>query len=255
MREKDYNFFGDVNPAWQKEEFDFSTRKDPDSCCAKLYEDLLYHLFYREKRMFKYGIKRAEIVGNVDNQGDTIYQIRVCSGTKEFVITSDYIGPSTWWCRAKDMTQLDIVKKARVLGGHIMWPNTYSINCARGTARGLFDRMDVTLCLLELFYRIIGNPSCDRFIDVCLKEYYEDFIPEKDIRRIERIFEAFNGSKEWLKIFDWQSFGDFFYLDKSFIRNGKIVLLDENVFPITKPSMVYRDNCIKAVMERENNIK
>lgn len=255
MQEKNYNYFGDVNPDWETEGFDFATRKDPDSCCKKLYDDLLYYLFYKEKRMLKYGIDSAEIVEKFNSQGEASYQIKVCCDKKQFVIAADYIGPSTWWCRANDMTQLDIVKKSRVLGGHMMWPNTYSINCARGTARGLFDRIDVTLCLLELFFQIIDNPYFDIFIDLCQKEYYMDYISEKDMRRLERVFMAFCGSKEWLKLFGWRGFCEFFYLDNSFMKNGKIVLLDKCVFPIKKPSVLYRDNCISAVMEREDIIR
>lgn len=255
MHEKDYNYFGDVNPTWQIEGFDFTARKDPDFCCKKLYDDLLYYFFYKENRMLKYGIDSAEIVEKHNGQVGTSYQINVYCDTRIFVITADYIGPSTWWCRANDMTQLDIVKKSRVLGGHIMWPNTYSINCARGTARGAFDRIDVTLCLLKLFYHIIDNPCFGKFINLCQKEYYMDYISEKDTRRLERIFKAFVGSREWLKLFEWKGFCKFFYLDNSFVKNGEIILLDECVFPITKPSMIYRDNCINAIVERENIIR
>ena len=260
--EKEYNYFKDVNPNYEEPNFCFKNRVDPDSASAKLYDSLLKLFFLDQKRNEKFKINKVELRGQrFSNNEYTFYTLFV--NDEDFLLSSDYIGPSTYWCKSKTISEIDIVKESRLLGGHMLWPRGFNetINNQRGTKKGLYDRIDCTLKLLDLYYEMINSsiekPSENLFMAECKNSLYSnsDFTSE-DEERIRRMFRAFNNSYEWLKLFNnFKNFCDFFILKDSFVdENYTVISFDGTLFPVQKPSDKYRDNNLIAIKRRNNII-
>lgn len=167
------NYFQLINLDWNKENYHIEERRDPDSDCKELYEDLANVLLDQrilpngntveiyEKSKLVIGEKNSyyETRVNIQNNNKVLYKIGL--GT-------DCMGASINWavqagCCAKEC--LDIIKISRTLGGHIFFPrwiidcqnNEFlrgvSLNKSKGGGKGFYDRMDLFLFDLSLWYK------------------------------------------------------------------------------------------------------
>ena len=128
-----YNYFYDVNP-----DFSSSTHSDrdtisPDSCSARLYDALFRAFFYDADENEKYGIPFVQIRGQKFKRGDLFYSFFISTDKRDiscenpvFLLSADYIGPSAYWCSSETIKAEDIIKEARTLGGHMVWPRDVS---------------------------------------------------------------------------------------------------------------------------------
>lgn len=166
-----FNYFQDVNPDWKEENFNINKRKDPEAKSKKLYEDLVKQLLH-EKKLPSGKIIRIEKSAYLLNE-DQYYETRILiiRGDKllyRIGLGSDYIGPSiNWAMKINDITKEDIInfiQISRTIGGHIFFPrwikdyttgkfhSGLSINNAKGGVKGFYDRFDLLLFDLELWY-------------------------------------------------------------------------------------------------------
>jgi hypothetical protein len=177
MTEK--NYFELVNPNWETTDFDLSQRKDPDCCCKELYED--FCSFLNKKREFpNKQVINVTFDSENRNKFNQLYLFTTINDNIEIQIGTDFIGPSSTWAnpkllgikenKLKDKSfekysaigKHEILKSlndTRNIGGHMIWPRVIdgkyglSINKERGGEYGLYDRIDLTLFVLQKWYR------------------------------------------------------------------------------------------------------
>lgn len=196
----------------------------------------------------------------------------------EFILSTDYIGPSPWQCRAiAKCTTAEIkkiLKQSRTLGGHLMWTRgvgrTPTVNQVKGgelsrrCGYGFYDRIDWTLFLLKMFYYIMNEslPSEEQEkqykskIIHCLSTEYEcDIeISDNDKKCFKEMYDAFCRSEDWFKVFDsFSGFCDFFKLKGSFVDNDYKVIWFTDCLPIKPTEASYRkyiENNLNAIVQR-----
>ena len=252
--------------------------RDPDMESKSLYERWKEFLV----KIFKERGDEFQI--QIENDG---LAIRVKSNNKVFILSSDYIGPSKYYsAKVFRNSKLDekeemakIFNICRCFEGHIIWPKgqlinindkcTYipygpnsrnNINMSRGGRTGVFDRFDVTLYLLDRYYKFLkerGYSSkrifdrAEVFIDSCK----DDIDVKENGFRLFNIFLSFELSSDWLFLFnDFDGFIETFKL-QDFLEKGKPViwgggdkLMDE------KEYIGYINNCKKAIEDRGKHL-
>lgn len=172
--------------------------KDPDSCCEKLYNDLLEVYIGKFNDILGYKLLKEE--------GKCILYIE--KDNSSYTMSSDFIGSSRASARDVGMTGPEVgkyLRKTRIIGGHMLWPVQYienktiilngrdgTINTQRGGIKGFCDRIDCTLQDLKNFY---------------------DSLNDKE-KNVEYKLKVFDKYKDWLKLFNnFESFIDFFFLN------------------------------------------
>lgn len=128
-----YNYFEDVNPDCFTSDYDYSKGVSPDSCSTKLYDALFKIFFYDEDENEKYNIPIVQIRGQKFKNRDLFYSFFISRNKYDvacrypsFILSADYIGPSIYWCTGENVKAEDIIKTARTLGGHMVWPRDVS---------------------------------------------------------------------------------------------------------------------------------
>ena len=257
------NYFQDVNPDWKEEKFNINKRNDPEEKSKKLYEDLVKQLLHKKKLPSGKVIRIEEPAFCVHKNQYYETRIHIISGDKllyRIGLGSDYIGPSiNWAMEINDITKEEIInfiEMSRTIGGHIFFPRWIkdyttgefhrglSINNAKGGREGFYDRFDLFLFDLELWY---GGKKCK------LKEVYDK-------------------NKIWLNEFEkFSEFVDFFKLedftnaDKTLIKDLLSYDKERNTFnylnnntasiPSKKDSYLkYANGCNFIISLRNNNM-
>jgi len=124
--------------------------EDPDAVSGKLYEDLckLWSIELdkdKEKDKLTFIFTKHDKLLNLVDQYGRRY-------------SSDFIGPSRAWAKyvlIEDIQIGEYLKKARTIGGHVIWPlngTPRTINTARGGGNSVYDRIDLTLTELRNYY-------------------------------------------------------------------------------------------------------
>ena len=114
--------------------------QDPDAYSNKLYD---YHQYLWGQNL---GTRKA-VYRRV--KGREV----LCLKSVDDIITSDYIGPSSYHANQAGILDEELGKYlqiTRTIGGHVLWPIGLSVNVARG--RVFCDRFDVTLFDLKRWY-------------------------------------------------------------------------------------------------------
>lgn len=256
MKEKNYNYMlGSCENV--PSDYIIDTRKDPDNGCKELYDD--------EKEAF-WGNDDNDII-NLEQQFDKkppFYTIKVKS--KEYLFSSDYIGPSVYWARKKGITEekiRDFLTICRRLGGHILLPRgrsrpegTETPNQAKGGSNGVYDRFDWMLHLIKIFYssrnqkeEYLRQANC--LLPKAHRQKFND--------KFDRIYNSLAFYEDEFYYFgSFEKFCEHFKLIDSFVvkeKNGSYEVKDmTSLFPILPANYnEYIDNLCKAI-ERRNNI-
>lgn len=276
---KTYNYFEDTNPEYKNAKFAIDERIDPDKSSKKLYYALWRSFFYSKSNDDK--IQSIQIIVGTKNN-DSWLTLSV--NDKEFLLSSDYIGPSIYWARELGKVDKDIIeflKTSRLLGGHIVWPrgfqkgwyysyknNSYfyceykksqSIVTINQAKAAFYDRIDWMLVLLKIYYEIKGpvEKKLETFV-----EKGQELIPEtcrgikQHIDKFKKLFYAFENSIEWLRVFStFKEFCDFFHLKGSFVNGNYEVIELVPFFPILPYNIDdYISNNVDAISNRNDDI-
>ncbi len=245
--------------------FDWKNRKDPDSGCKKLYDDILLAYFDDLKQNNSNGIFSADVLEqkSYGQNSPFYYTIRINANSECIFLSSDYIGPSAYWAEKQGISNEKIVEflsVCRTIGGHIVWPRgkditydgTLTINCAKGGEKGVYDRIDWTLLLIKIFYECQEKSEFFNKINSVFREEICRYSAKSNLDRmyhsIERIYAV------WLRKF--HKFGNFC---DQFRLKGSFVDCDYNVIPMADwfpllPNyhMCYIENLCKAIQNRNN---
>lgn len=257
--------FGEIN-------FEIDTR-------SQELNEALYKLFFlNSENNEELGLKSIELkVGN-DEKGP--YYSFFLNGY-DFILSTDYIGPSVWWCEhiagyTHDKIR-EIIKQSRTLGGHLMWPRgtdkngnrrTPSVNQVRGgqvskgCGCGFYDRIDWTLFLLKIFYQCKNEDyQCknEEQYNRKIEDFFPDTIFENDKKCFKALYDAFYRSSDWFGVFkSFNVFCDFFKLTDSLVDKDYNIIWFTDCFPI-KPDkdkyMKYTENNLKAIKNRNRNLE
>lgn len=261
MKDSDvyYNYLQDIYPDFFDENFYIDEQDGIDNVSAKL-NDSLYKLFFYDREInSEYGINKVEIRGQNYSNG-LFYTFFV--NKEEYLLSVDYIGPSIY--QAKNIGRLEereiknFLRTSRTLGGHMVWPRGEklrpTINQAKGGQKGIYDRFDWTLLLLKIYYSIIDAHNKEKFMLEIKNIFPNHQISEVDIKRFEKMYEAFDKANGWLSKFgDFESFCSFFKLKGSFVDKRCKVNKLTSYFPI-KPTKEgyceYITNSTTAITKR-----
>lgn len=236
---EDYHFCDEEKDCNNKTNINGFCYKDPDSFSKKLYKDFSM-------------LTGIEFIDGKDNnyKGESKYYHLLYNKNP---FTTDYIGVSKFWAKLKgqysEIKIGEMLMTFRKLGGHMIWPSKsknikiegikegyYTINTARGTKDGVYDRFDITLKAIKCFYE------------------------ETEFLYRERVFAAVQNEKEWFDEYGskeegFKNFIDAFLLN-DFVDNSYNVLSLVYNKPIEKNEKVTSifddDNFNKYV---ENNIE
>jgi hypothetical protein len=214
--------------------------QDPDKVSRKLYDDLkcLFNNIMDEMSptlklplRFERYTKRLNLVDSYGRR-----------------YSSDFIGPSRAWAKyvlIEDHLIGEYLKKARTIGGHMIWPlngTRRTINTSRGGGNSLYDRIDLTLAELRNYF--VGE-EC--WFSQGLRSVYE--------KEVEWFANFQDDSKDGLYAFirfirywkldpfvsgtDYQVIS----LANSDLKNNKIILVSksETIFPGNDRKLYYRD--------------
>jgi hypothetical protein len=253
-----YNYL--IGDSYDKFPTDFAlnTRIDPDTginitddsqrerTSKKLYDDLIT-CYCGQMQNFEVESKLQEF-----KPKPPFYTLFI--NDDEFLLSSDYIGPSVYWADALGVENskiLEFLKIARTIGGHMVWPrgfgpNKLTINTARSGDKGFYDRIDWTLQAIKIYYDF---RSKDEFIEECKKLLPEDYC---EFGRFENFYSALQNSKKWLSKFgSFCSFCDFFKLKDSFVDEQRNVIYFAPLFPILPTNYKdYIDKCVEAIVKK-----
>ena len=160
MRAKGYNYL--IGKAEKLDvSFNIDKRIDPDTCgCKELYDDFIEAFFSDEHCNIEHGIKKVENVKQQFGNKSPVYTIFL--NDSDYLMSTDYIGPSVYWARYRKISDGNIIKFlsiCRTIGGHMAWPRGrevfVKINSARAGKAGLYDRIDWTLALIKIYYETL----------------------------------------------------------------------------------------------------
>jgi hypothetical protein len=252
-----YNYL--INDSYDNFPHDFivDNRIDPDKDdCQQLYDDLNQAFFSDCLSNEKYGIYTVENRRQKFGEKPAFFTLFVNEG--EFLLSSDYIGPSVFWSKELGLSDNDIMqflKMARTIGGHIIWPRGFSptINKARAGARGFYDRIDWTLALIKTAYSISDNFIRSEFVTQCKSLLPEAvFEYKQNIMRFIKFFPALSNSHSWINRFNsFPEFCDFFKFRGSFVTKEYEIVELAPLFPIFPRNIeLYINNTCNAIMER-----
>lgn len=260
---KSYTITREINEKSKKYIINYNNIKydweDPDACNIELYKtltDVLDLMFNEELEVFR-------------NNKECCIHIKI--NNREYILTSDYIGFSKNWVPhdIEDEMVSEALKITRTIGGHVAWPigvGYPTINQAKGTGQGFYDRIDWTLRILSIYYKYINEDTRDKrykfiYMD---KEIIEIFSEgkEKEFLNINfavcQMIVACENAREWFEEFhEFKNFIDVFKLNMLCdIEGGEYVVKPIiNWFPI-KPSdyRLYINNMKKCIEDRTNTI-
>lgn len=216
----DYNYFTEVNPDYEKPDFDLKKRKDPEYCSKKLIDDLSTIFLANKNLPCGNSIKLIGIEKTRDENRRWYAKIQLYDKTKNYIctlgITSDYIGASVNWGLEAGLSKDKIIKHlliSRTICGHIIFPTWYatkseqswklypegiSINMAKGGQFGYYDRIDLTLLAIKHWYSI----------------------PQQD----GKLFETLKKNKIWFDQFcDFEQYTKYFRLEGLLKNKDNIV--------------------------------
>lgn len=195
----------------------------------------------------------------------------------KFILSSDYIGPSIYQSsvigQLKNSEIKEIVERGRTLGGHMIWPRGSKENTVnkvrggeiyRGCGYGFYDRIDLPLQLLKIYYKVINennNYRKQKFEEI-IRTLFTDKKWNENHLCFEAMFQAFDdvsqtNAREWFKIFKtFEQFNIFFKLVGSFVDEGYEVVQLTDFFPIKPAKESYKkyiQNNLNAI-EMRNKI-
>ena len=173
---------------------------------------------------------------------------------KNFLLSSDYIGPSIYWAEQKGLTReqiIDILNNCRTIGGHIIWPRGcgITINQARGGEETFYDRIDWTLYLIKLFCD--NDFNYEKVLDICVDEFEKEYIYS-----IKKVLNSINAYKEWFKEFgtsssSFENFCKQFRLKESFVKENLDIIWLASPIPILPDDYIeFVNNNIDAIKKR-----
>lgn len=263
MRVKGYNYL--IGKAEKLDvPFDIDKRIDPDTCgCKELYDDFIEAFFSDERCNVEHGIKKVENVKQQFGNKSPFYTIFL--NDSDYLMSTDYIGPSVYWARYRKISDSNIIKFlsiCRTIGGHMAWPRGrdvfVKINGARAGKDGLYDRIDWTLALIKIYYETLKEGKKE-FIAKALTIDSENLNKDVSVnQRFERMYDAFNCSKSWFELFE--SFSGFCRQFKMIGKNGFVsndyeVIKMAPWFPFLPENYAnYIDNICDAIITRNNEI-
>lgn len=188
---------------------------------------------------------------------------------QNYLFTTDYIGPSRKWAN-KHKEQYKRLKfenellcNSRILAGHIIWPtynNKHTTNRARG-GNGFYDRIDITLKLLQLY---MDNKLYlkEEFPKSILEKIISDDLKVTDVSdKVHEVLKSFHRYKEFYEeINSFREFCEINMLIGSFVTESNESLIinnlqpENNFLPVAKPNDTYTENNIKCIQERQKII-
>ena len=264
-------------------DYNYRKRPDPDiNGCKKLYDDIIDVYFVDgiitdnnvvkiREQQFRYNAKYDKV--KIEELWRRYFALRNAHQHlessiykppfytivyKEFLLASDYIGPSIYWAEQKGLERtkiIDILNVCGTIGGHIVWPRGWgkTINQNRGGKENLYDRIDWTLFLVKLF--------CDNDFD-----YHKVINTCTDIYGMEcksaivNVVKSMDVYKKWFREFGDSSsafvnFCEQFKLKGAFVDDGYNIIWLSLPIPILPDNYFeFANNNIKAIENRNNAI-
>ncbi len=230
------NYFKEVNPDWNMENFDLNSRIDPDLASKNLISDLS-EIFLNDKQTPSGDILKAVACQTRDIKKRWYAKVQVFSKENEYIyslgITSDYIGASVDRALKANVPNnviLEHLSVSRTIDGHIVFPTWYSkfserswevypegisINIAKGCR--YYDRIDYTLYAINRWYS----------------------------NQVSKLYDVIEKNKYWFLLF-----GDFRGYVKYFNLEG---LLDANKDVIDLTSYNEKNNSYDRIIENDTN--
>lgn len=202
MQPLEFNYLHDLSTA----NYSLANRPDPDSESVILKEDLL-EAFWGPKT------NKARVSAEKNYGHGPFRDIEVPWGGQTILLSVDYLGPSVYWLKdyysehgidtpEADSRIREFLKESRKLGGHILSPRGSNggphetLNQARGGERGVYDRIDVTLLCLKVFFGCprVSSANCQRDASVFEEEVSKLFHNEEQFKKVKpnltRIFNS-----------------------------------------------------------------
>lgn len=239
------NYLFDLYPDFP-DGFSLENRKDPDRCSKELYNDLKKALF-NEEAISRLGL--IEVKNKEQDYGNKFYTLFV--NTDQFLLSSDYIGPSIYWAEKAGLNEEEIISfliDSRTLGGHLVWPrgenehiiyrnkygkqNPVTVNTARGGEKGYFDRIDLTLYAIKQYYNekeIVNSYMYQAMINY--DDWFDMFKGDNPFKNFIDFFKLQDFVSENYEVYDLTTFND---------SNGSYGLLNDSVASIPKTKEGYR---------------
>lgn len=237
-----YNYFIELNPNFDKSEFDLKDRIDPDMSSEKLIKDLAYIFVQNKQTPCGKTIKLVSIQQTKDRNKRWYAKAQVFDGADyrcTFGLTSDYIGASINWAIEAEVSKEVILKHllvSRTLDGHILfptwystkdersweiWPNGISINMMKGGKSGYYDRIDYTLLAIKNWYSRLNNGN--------------------------KLFYVLEKNRIWFELFyDFDKYVKYFKLESLIKDDGNIVDLTSYNFKTKTYERVIEDDLDEA---------
>lgn len=255
-------------------DYDYKNRPDPDSNgCKKLYDDIVslffsdYDAINLEQQFFfkgplwknKIAWDKYEKLNNRNPAKRTnikrppFYTIKY----NDYLLSTDYIGPSIFWAENAGLSQTEIVEilnVGRTIGGHIAWPRgagskIETINQARGGEETFYDRIDWTLYLLKIYFEL------DRKKDDVIR-FLEDNHTADEYKRCIRVLDSIENYRDWYMSFEsFDSFCDRFKLKGSFVDEKCNIIWFAPMNPVLPENYrVFVGNNLAAIKERNAHL-
>lgn len=201
---------------------------------------------------------------------ETNRDYKICfKETKLYLFTTDYIGPSRKWANNQNDVfdrlkfENELLSKSRILAGHIIWPTynrKFTTNQARG-GTGFYDRIDITLKLLQLYmdnklYKNDEFPQ-NEINKIILKKFDVKEISDKvygvllSFHRYKEFYNEIGSFKEFCKI---NMLIGSFVIEKNNLIDVVNLQPENGFIPVVKPNETYTENNIKSIQERQKII-
>lgn len=250
-------------------DYDYINRPDPETNgCKRLYGDVikvffsdldvenLEQQFLADKNKKSENEKAWDMYEKLNNSNPKprnskkkppFYTIKY----KDYLLSTDYIGPSIYWAKKQGLTDKEIIKIlaiGRTIGGHIAWPRgdgQNTINKLRGGGKSFYDRIDWTLYLLKTYYESEKNIEDT-------KHYLVNNLSKDEADRCITVLEAIKNYKKWFDEFN--SFEDLcirFRLIGSFVDDDCQIIWLAPMTPILPEDYrLFAENNINAIKQR-----
>ena len=253
MESKNFNYLlGSENEV--PKDFDIDQRDDPDVGCKKLYDDEIIAFFGNsndvENWKQKYGTKPP------------FYTIRIIE--KQFLFSSDYIGPSVYWARERGISDdriRDFLTICRRLGGHILFPRggkrqkgIDTPNQAKAGSKGVYDRIDWFLQLIKIFYASKSRKDYLYEANLLLPDGFRNIQNFND--KFNHIYSSLENYKdEFLYFKNFEGFCNCFKLVGSLVDREYNVVEMTKFFPILPENYEeYIENLCNAIEARNDRL-
>jgi len=196
---------------------------DPDAESTELYECLEFVI----RKMLNVEVEENRVV-EVYRNVKSPFSICVKINGKEYTLSSDYIGFSKNWVprEISDCQLSEAMSITRTIGGHMVWPigvGYPTINQAKGTGKGFYDRIDWTLRILKIYYEYIDIAlKNERYASIFSDKLMEEILKNDVSFSVCQILVAFDNSREWLAEFrTFEKFINTFKLNVFCSKNGE----------------------------------